>query len=206
MDTRHVLVIDDPVTSMDSNVLFIISTLIRNLIQLCVDGKRNIEQIFILSHNIYFFKEVTYGYRNKNKYNFFIVQKINGISSIEDKGYENPIKNSYELLWQSLRRRDLNDESNLNTMRRILEQYFHTIGNGSPNNGNKVLINQFKEEDRIIVKSLLSYINDGSHSIMDGLYISPDVNLNENAFRIFEQIFEETGNIAHYKMMMCEDI
>lgn len=204
LDTRHVLVIDDPVTSMDSNVLFIISTLIRHLIQLCVDGKRNIEQIFILSHNIYFFKEVAYGYKNKNKYNYFIVQKTNGVSSIADKGNENPIKNSYELLWQSLKKRDFSDESNLNTMRRILEQYFHTIGNGNINNGNKDFINQFKEEDRIIVKSLLSYINDGSHSIMDGLYVSPDVNLNENAFRIFREIFEKSKHLSHYKMMMGE--
>lgn len=204
LDTRHVLVIDDPVTSMDSNVLFIISTLIRHLIQLCVDGKRNIEQMFILSHNIYFFKEVTYGYKNKNKYNYFIVQKINGVSSIADKKNENPIKNSYELLWQSLRKRDYSDESNLNTMRRILEQYFHTIGNGNINNNNNDFISQFKEEDRIIVKSLLSYINDGSHSIMDGLYVSPDVNLNENAFRIFREIFEKLEHLSHYKMMMGE--
>ena len=128
LDRKHVLVIDDPVTSMDSNVLFIISTLIRNLINLCIDGKRNIEQIFIMSHNIYFFKEVSYKYGSfgnktqKNKYNFFVVQKVNGCSSIEDKGYENPIKNSYELLWQSIKKRNFNDEANLNTMRRILEQ------------------------------------------------------------------------------------
>lgn len=53
---NHILVIDDPVTSMDSNTLFIISTLIRNLINLCLEDKRNIKQMFILSHNLYFFK------------------------------------------------------------------------------------------------------------------------------------------------------
>ena len=208
---KHVLIIDDPVTSMDSNVLFIISTLIRELIDLCAEEKRNIEQIFIFSHNIYFFKEVSYRYGQfgksaiRNKYRFFIIQKINGISSIENKQNENPIKNSYELLWQSLRKRDYTDESNLNTMRRILEQYFNTIGNGSPNNNNKDFINKFEEKDRLIVKSLLSYINDGSHSIMDGLYIAPDINLNENAFRIFKDIFDKLGHINHYKMMMKEE-
>ena len=58
----------------------------------------------------------------------------------------------------------------------------------------------------MMVKSLLSYINDGSHSIMDGFYISPDINLNENAFRLFREIFKETGHLNHYNMMMGEEI
>jgi len=211
LQEEHILIIDDPVTSMDSNVLFIISTLIRNLIDLCIEEKRNIKQIFILSHNVYFFKEVSYSYgftgkeKTKKKYKFFTVRKVNGLSQIQEYGYNNPIKNSYELLWDNLRKKDYNDDSNLNTMRRILEQYFHTIGNGSPNNNNKELINYFDEKDRLLVKSLLSYINDGSHTIMDGLYIIPDENLNQTAFRVFRQIFEELGHINHYKMMMQED-
>ena len=39
---------------------------------------------------------------------------------------------------------------------------------------------------------------------MDGLYVSPDVNLNENAFRIFREIFEKLDHLSHYKMMMGE--
>lgn len=211
LQEEHILVIDDPVTSMDSNVLYIISTLIRNLINLCIEEKRNIKQIFILSHNVYFFKEVSYSYgftgkeKTKKKYKYFIVRKVNGLSQIQEYGYNNPIKNSYELLWDNLRKKDYNDDSNLNTMRRILEQYFHIIGNGNPNNNNKELINSFDEKDRLLVKSLLSYINDGSHTIMDGLYIVPDENLNQTAFKVFRQIFEELGHINHYKMMMQED-
>lgn len=149
LQEEHILVIDDPVTSMDSNVLYIISTLIRNLIDLCIEEKRNIKQIFILSHNVYFFKEVSYSYgftgkeKTKKKYKYFIVRKVNGLSQIQEYGYNNPIKNSYELLWDNLRKKDYNDDSNLNTMRRILEQYFHIIGNGNPNNNNKELINSF---------------------------------------------------------------
>ncbi len=211
LQEEHILIIDDPVTSMDSNVLFIISTLIRNLIDMCVEEKRNIKQMFILSHNIYFFKEVSYLYgtigkdKTKKKYKYFTVRKINGISQIQDCGFNNPIKNSYELLWDNLRKKDYKDDSNLNTMRRILEQYFHTIGNGNPNNNNKELINSFDEKDRLLVKSLLSYVNDGSHTIMDGLYIVPDENLNQTAFKIFKQIFEKLGHKNHYMMMMQED-
>ena len=211
LQEEHVLIIDDPVTSMDSNTLFIISTLIRNLIDMCIEEKRNIKQVFILSHNIYFFKEVSYSYGStgknstKTKFKYFTIKKSNGLSSIEDFGFNNPIKNSYELLWENLRKRDYSDDSNLNTMRRILEQYFHTIGNGSPNNNNKDLINSFDEKDRLIVKSMLSYVNDGSHSIMDGFYIVPDEKLNETAFKLFKDIFKKLGHESHYKMMMQED-
>lgn len=211
LQEEHILIIDDPVTSMDSNVLFIISTLIRNLIELCINEQRNINQIFVLSHNVYFFKEVSYLYgkygntKTKEKFKFFAIQKINGISKIKDYQYNNPIKNAYEMLWESLRQKDYNNDSNLNNMRRILEQYFHTIGNGSPNNRNKDFINKFEDKDRLIVKSLLSYVNDGSHSIMDGLYMDIDSNLNQNAFRLFREIFEKLGHINHYKMMMQEE-
>lgn len=208
---NHILVIDDPVTSMDSNTLFIISTLIRNLINLCLEDKRNIKQIFILSHNLYFFKEVSYGYNERSKKNiskniaYFVVQKINGYSIIKSYENKNPIKNSYDLLWEKLRNKDYNDDSNLNVMRRILEQYLNTIGMGGPNNNNLDLINKFDDNDKIVVKSLLSYINDGSHSIMDGLYMAPDENANQNAFRIFKKIFVELGQESHYNMMMHEE-
>lgn len=212
LEDEHVLIIDDPVTSMDNNVLFIISTLIRNLISLCEDGRRKIAQIFVLSHNVYFFKEVSYMYgkrgneQTKKKYTFFVVEKINNISHVKNHGYNNPIKNSYEILWDCIRKKDFNDESNLNNMRRILEQYFHTVGNGSPNNYNGKFLELFNDEDRLIVKSLLSFINDGSHSIMDGLYMAPSSNLNENAFRIFKEVFKKSGHINHYNMMMREEL
>lgn len=211
LQENHILVIDDPVTSMDSNTLFIISTLVRNLINFCLEDKRKIKQIFILSHNLYFFKEVSYGYNERSRgkiprnVSYFVVQKINGSSIIKNYGNKNPIKNSYDLLWDKLRNKDYTDDSNLNIMRRILEQYLNTIGMGGPNNNNLDLINKFDDNDKLIVKSLLSYINDGSHSIMDGLYIAPDENANQNAFRIFKKIFVVLGQESHYKMMMHEE-
>ena len=210
LQEEHILVIDDPVTSMDSNTLFIISTLIRQLMDLCIENKRNIKQIYILTHNLYFFKEVTYGYDErgrksiKNNVAYFIVNKVNGISRITEYKNINPVKTSYELLWSKLRKKDYNDDSNLNTMRRILEQFLKSIGLGTPNNNNNHLINFFDGNDKLIVKSLLSYINDGSHSIMDGLYIANDELANEHTFNVFEQIFDKLGFSEHYKMMMNE--
>jgi wobble nucleotide-excising tRNase len=210
LEEDHILVIDDPVTSMDSNALFIISTLIRNLIDLCLDEKRHIKQIYILSHNLYFFKEVTYGYDEKsrksikNNVQYFTICKLNGISKIKSHENVNPIKTSYEILWNKLREKNYKDDSIQNTMRRILEQFLKTIGMGGPNNNNKELIKLFDDKDKYVVKSLLSYINDGSHSIMDGLYVSQDERANESAFNIFREIFVKLGFEDHYKMMMNE--
>lgn len=35
--------------------------------------------------------------------------------------------------------------------------------------------------------------------------MAPDINLNQNAFRLFREIFKELGHINHYKMMMQEE-
>ena len=211
LEEDHILVIDDPVTSMDSNTLFIISTLIRELIELCLNDRRHIKQLFIFSHNLYFFKEVTYGYDElakksvRDNVEYSVVSKINGESKIKEFGYSNPVKTSYELLWNKLREKEFDDDSIQNTMRRILEQFLKMIDYGGPNNRNTELINKFEDIEKPIVKSLLSYINDGSHSIMDDLYISRDATANEKALKIFKQIFVKLGFKDHYNRMMNEN-
>ncbi len=95
---NKVLVIDDPISSLDSNILFIVSVLVKDLMKETMEEKTNIKQIIILTHNTYFYKNITYNLkRYQGKYSFWIINKDNNISKI--KSYkENPIKNSYELL------------------------------------------------------------------------------------------------------------
>lgn len=56
---------------------------------------------------------------------------------------------------------------------------------------------------RWIVKTLLAWANDGSHSKFDDICCAPlqqnSVSLYLEAFRL---IFEEMGHLAHYNMMM----
>ena len=56
---EQIVVIDDPVSSMDSDVLFIVSTLIRRLVWDMAEEHSNIRQLFVETHNIYFHKEVS---------------------------------------------------------------------------------------------------------------------------------------------------
>ena len=86
-----------------------------------------------------------------------------------------------------------------NTMRRIIENYFSMLGN----NKEDFVINSFASvEDQVICRSLFHWINDGSHSIPDDLYYSVHSASPEKYKEIFKKVFEVTGHIAHYNMMM----
>jgi wobble nucleotide-excising tRNase len=204
---NKILVVDDPVSSLDSNVLFIVSTLLKQIIEDTKNDTGNIKQVIFLTHNIYFHKEVSFinSRETENKYtNYWILRKNNKISSIESYGIKNPIKTSYELLWQELKdRKNISNTAIQNTMRRIIEYYFTIIGRYSNNNR---LIKTLKDEDQEIGKALLSWINEGSHGISDDLYMEHRDDVQEKFMSVFKYIFKDTGHIEHYNMMMGENI
>jgi wobble nucleotide-excising tRNase len=146
--TNKVLVIDDPISSLDSAVLFIVSNLVRKIITDCREGKSHIKQIFVLTHNVYFHKEVTFqkrGESNKGE-SFWILRKIGNYSAIENYK-DNPVKTSYDLLWQEIREREnINKLTVFNTLRRILEYYFKILGKIKDDE----LLNKFEGEDKIV--------------------------------------------------------
>ncbi len=198
----RILVIDDPISSLDSNVLFIVSTLIKEIIKNVKSNTGSIKQIILLTHNVYFHKEVTYeGNRIKGeKHQFWILRKNNKVSSIQFYGENNPIKSSYELLWREVREWDKNSGITIqNVIRRILENYFSILGN----KWDDVLINKFPSQaEREIVRSLLSWVNEGSHTLPDDLFIEAPDNSVTKYLDVFKDIFIYTGNISHYNMMM----
>ena len=201
MDDK-ILVIDDPISSLDSNVLFVIATLVKSVIRFCRNKERGIKQVFVLTHNIYFHKEVTFlGSRehySPKEVAYFIIRKKNEESTIIPYE-ENPIKTSYEILWEDIKSPSTSSaKSVFNTMRRILEHYFQVIGGINYEN----CINEFEGEDKIICKALIAFINDGSHTIFDDLVVSFDESSLENYLRVFKMIFERLNQIDHYNMMM----
>ncbi len=213
VDKNKVLVIDDPISSLDSNLLFIVSALIKDLMKETTEKNPKIKQVIILTHNTYFYKNITLKYDlqcYQKKYSFWIIRKDNNISTI--KGYkENPIKNSYELLWQEVKQAkhevEQAKENNTswvslqNVMRRIIEYYFKILGGFN----NKNLIKCFKNsEEQQICASLISWLNDGSHGIPDDWFVQSQDTSIKTYLEVFEKIFEKTGHGAHYEMMMGE--
>lgn len=180
--------------------MFIVSYLVRDIINKCLAGS-NIEQIFVLTHNIYFHQEVCFKDRRKNlsetKERFWIVRKVNEETQITSYK-DNQIHSSYELLWQEFKNPNTDSALICNTMRRILEHYFTVIGHSDYTK----LIETFKGNDKIICKSLLPYINTGSHTINDDFHLSVDKDMVDKYKDIFRKIFENTHQIDHYNMMM----
>ena len=162
----------------------------------------NIKQIFILTHNVYFHKETSFingRTKENNDTYYWILRKQSNITTI--KGYEmkNPISTSYELLWQEIKENpNVSSITIQNTMRRIIENYFKILGGY----GDDDLIEKFPAQDQEICRSLLCWINDGSHCIPDDLYIDSHDDTSDRYVRVFEKIFRDTGHIAHYDMMM----
>lgn len=199
----RIIVIDDPISSLDSNVLFVVSSLLKDVIYKVLDGESNIKQVFVLTHNVYFHKELSFigNGNNPNKnIHYWILRKKNDITNIQYYGMENPISSSYELLWKELKEQNDNSVITIqNVMRRIIENYFKILGKYKDDE----LINKFPDyESKEICRSLLSWINDGSHCMPDDLYVEALDDSLERYQEVFKKIFEYTNHIEHYNMMM----
>lgn len=203
MTTDRIVVFDDPVSSLDSDILFIVGSLIKGLFDEVRAGTGHIKQIFVLTHNVYFHKEVTYNPKRKevamNEETFWIVRKPGLVSKI-DKHPTNPIKTSYELLWAEVRKPERSNLAIQNTLRRILENYFKILGGIEFDQ----LCAMFDGKEKIICKSLCSWVHDGSHYAHDDLYVSIDDSMVDSYLKVFRAIFEKAGHIAHYRMMMAD--
>lgn len=200
---NKVLVIDDPISSLDGTILFVVSSLIKEEIKRLKKGNTNVKQIILLTHNIYFHKEVSFvdgKIKDNNDTWFWIIRKNGDVSSIQCFGKSNPIRGSYELLWDELKCSDkLSNITIQNTMRRIYETYFRILGKY---NDDDVLGKIENPNDREICRSLLCWINDGSHCIPDDIHIGYQEDNREKYLQVFKLIFEKMGHIEHYNMMM----
>ena len=197
----RVVIFDDPVSSLDSDILFIVSSLIRGVIEEVRNHAGQIKQVFVLTHNVYFHKEVTFNRKRPNgamrEETFWIIRRSDVISRVE-KQATNPIKTSYELLWSEVRNPNRSKMTIQNTLRRILENYFQILG-GMDLDG---LCALFEGNEKLICKSLLSWTNDGSHFANDDLYQTIDEAMVAGYLRVFRAIFEKSDHLGHYKMMM----
>lgn len=234
-ETREkIVVIDDPVSSMDSGSLFIVSTIVRQMIEICRNNADNrnrtaddncIKQIFILTHNAYFHREVSYSYVSKYDYaSFYLIRKIGTKSTIRmcddvnpnaptERMNVNPVKNSYAALWDEYK--EVKSAVPLmNVIRRILEYYFLQLCGYEGSKLRQVILVQGKADGRFkdadgnddeekfqLASAMLAYINASSIGMSDGMdYVEDCLNADE-CRSIFEMIFEAMDQKQHYDMM-----
>ncbi len=234
-----IVVIDDPVSSMDSSALFTVASLVREMIAVCYNNYKlteeenvddHIKQIFCLTHNPFFFKEIIYNhiaaYECVSVYE--IKKQVNNRSVIEKceqdsprvgdgKINRNPVVNTYEALWREFRTSE-DPVALMNVSRRILEYYFLQMCGYSNGNIRSNLMEAHRSDfetrlpdgsiDRTrydIVDAMISMLDVGALSFNDGLYFdasSVDPLLLKDAFK---QVFDVLNQIQHYKMMMQEN-
>lgn len=198
---NRIVVFDDPISSLDSDILYIVSSLIKGVMEETRGLHSRIKQVFVLTHNVYFHKEISFNRsrpadRTLNEESFWLVKKLQQ-GSIVERCDLNPVRSAYELLWEDVKSSNISSISLQNTLRRILENYF-TMWGGM---GKDDICALFDGRDKLICQSLFSWVNDGSHSIHDDLYINHGEQTNEVYLRVFRNVFEKANQLGHYTMM-----
>ena len=231
-----IVVIDDPVSSMDSSSLFIVSSLVRQMISICknnvtIDEKTEqgdyIKQMFILTHNAYFHREVTANQeKDYERVSFFLITKNDNKSSIKhcitkneemptEKRNYNPVQNSYAALWTEYN--EVRSSITLkNVIRRILEYYFIQICGYDGYTLQDIILKKnryrFVVTDPVTgdetdtselqtVTSLIHYITAPDFGVNEGLHFIEDSIAPDVYKDLMRRIFEAMGQPQHYQMM-----
>ena len=238
----RIVIIDDPVSSMDSGTLFVVASLVREMIAVCYnnmdmeedeDGKvrdDHIRQIFCLTHNPYFFREITYN--RVQDYNcvslFEITKDSNNKSHIKECVDEsdrtgagminvNPVRFYYDSLWHDYKTTK-STETLMNVCRQILEYYFIQMCGFKNSNLRAELLDENKSDfirkrddgsiDRSrynIASAMIALLNVGATGFTDGLYFDSSAADFDQIKYVFRRLFEIKHQEQHYKMMMQED-
>ena len=236
-DNREkIVIIDDPVSSMDSNTLFIVSSLVQEMIEVCnnnvdyanrvIDGTY-VKQIFILTHNAYFHREISYNLVSRyESASFFMIRKSDNISTVEecinkpksaleDPSNRNPVQNSYAALWEEYRALESTIPL-LNVIRRILDYYFIQLCGYQETNVRKTILDEHKDdfitEDENghkdymklhLATAMLSFIG-CAEGFVDGFNLVEDCNDASQYKKVLEMIFDKLGQKQHYDMMTAK--
>lgn len=195
----RIIIIDDPISSLDSNILFTVSSLVRQLTTSAREDDTKIQQVIILTHNITFHREITYIRKGEGDADttYFTIHKNRSGSTIEQFS-TNPINSTYELLWKDLFRDDCLPITAQNLSRRIIETFFKFIGSVDIDK----FISNMETPDKEIAQSFLSWANAGSHSPIDDETFFNTCETTETFKRILHSIFTNSGHSEHYNRMI----
>jgi wobble nucleotide-excising tRNase len=190
---KKIVVIDDPISSLSHIYIFNIGQLIKN----DFFNSSNYEQLFILTHSLYFFYELTDANREKRKKNqklFRMIKNRHGSQILEMK-YEE-IQNDYHSYWFIVKDEKQPPALIANCMRNIIEYFFNFIEK-------KDLNEVFKKPElqKTKYQAFYRYINRESHSLGQNIF-----DLKEFNYADFKEalslVFAKSGYEEHYDKMM----
>ena len=210
---KLVAVIDDPISSLDGDTMFVVSALVRKLVDQMQDGQHRVNQLLMLTHNTRFHNEVCYRHRGKvsSEVKFYRIRKYAPKPNrVEDCGESNPIRTAYQELWDEVALAKSHPEDSMpwlpNVLRRILESYFSTLGG----EGSLYEIGSgLSQEEMVLHNALIAWAHSGSHTLIDSDDYMQHSTSNKRWLDAFRRIFlgGKEGNgphAGHYIMMMDE--
>lgn len=207
---NKIIVIDDPISSLSHIYVFNIGRLIKNeffgIKKTKTDketGEKKIEwtykydQVFILTHSLYFFYEITETNRDfrKDTQNLFRLSKNENGSSFVSMSYEE-IQNDYQAYWYIIKDENQSPALIANCMRNIIEYFFNFVEKKDLNN---FFLQEPLNKNRF--QAFYRYINRESHSLGQNIFDYKEFNY-EDFKDAFKELFKITGYENHYIKMM----
>ena len=196
-----IIVIDDPISSLSFNYIYEIAQLIKHTF---FDSENLYKQIFIFTHNLYFYHEFFKIINKEDKKNnitsFRIFKNQNNFSCISSLKRDE-ILNDYQAYWQILKeyKQEKTHKAIIpNTMRNILENFIGFVY------AKKLIdiVNEYFAND-IQYKAFYRYISRESHSDRENISDVKDIDINM-FFEAFENFFNKLKHEEHYEKMMGE--
>lgn len=188
-----IIVIDDPISSLSHIYVFNIGRLIHNEFL----RSEKYEQIFILTHSLYFFYELTcikHDDRDKMQKLIRICKNSKGSFFVPMK-YEE-IQNDYQSYWQIVKDENQPPALIANCMRNIIEYFFNFV---EKQDFAQIFQRPELQENRFTAFN--RYMNRESHSKGQNIFDIKEFDYN-NFREAFKLVFETEGYSLHYKKMM----
>lgn len=191
-DSKKVIVIDDPISSLSHIYVFNVA----QLLKMEYFNSSYYEQVFVLTHSLYFFYELADSNhkRRKETQKLFRLTKNNDGSNINKMKYEE-IQNDYQSYWTVVTDQNQPPALIANCMRNIIEYFFNFVQKADMSN---VIQKPELQENRY--QAFCRYINRESHSLGQNIFDFKEFNYDD--FREgLKIVFEVTGYPEHYEKM-----
>ncbi len=207
---KKIIVIDDPISSLSHIYVFNIGRLIKNEFFGKKETKKDeetgeriniwnykYEQVFILTHSLYFFYEITETKHDERKetQKLFRLIKNNDGSSFQKMKYEE-IQNDYQACWYIIKDENQPPALIANCMRNVIEYFFNFVEK-------KDLNNFFRQEPLSSnrFQAFYRYINRESHSLGQNIFDFKEFDYDD--FKDgFAELFKAAGYEEHHQKMI----
>nr|WP_221439965.1 AAA family ATPase [Spirochaeta isovalerica] len=190
---KKIIIIDDPISSLSHVYIFNVGQMIKNEFL----NFSNVEQLFLLTHSLYFFYEMTdtnHERRKENQKLFRLLKNSTG-TQLADLKYEE-IQNDYHSYWYIIKDAQQPPALIANCMRNIIEYFFNFIERRDLNN-----VFQKPELQATRFQAFCRYVNRESHSLGQNIFDFKEFNYDDFK-EAFGLVFIQSGYEEHYKKMM----